>query len=59
MEHGAPMREFLGLTFNLANVLDDHSCKFDCVHFRCSIHTDTRNETNRDAKFYGVGHGFC
>ena len=28
MEHGAPMSEFLGLNFNLANVTDDNNCKF-------------------------------
>ena len=59
MEHGAPMREFLGLNFNLANVLMITIASLIVFIYRCSIHSETRHETNRDAKLYGMGHGFC
>ena len=59
MEHGAPMVEFYGLNFNLANVLMITVASVIVFIIAVIIHTKACHETNRNAKFYGMGHGFC
>ena len=59
MEHEAPMYEFLGLNFNLANVLMITVASLDCVYYCNRFYSTNCHETNRHAEFYGVGHGFC
>ena len=59
MEHEAPIVEFMGLNFNLAKCVDDHSGKSYCVYNCVRFNSKAGHEANWHAEFYGMGHGLC
>ena len=58
MEHEAPMHEFLGLNFNLSNVMMITVASLIVFIIAVVSTRETCNETNWYAKLYGMDHGF-